>query len=298
MLQSLSSIPRLESCGVALGFFDGIHRGHAAVVAAAFGGEGAKVVLTVGKKGLKPLFTREETARQLEKAGAELLVAPDFDQIKDMTGEQFVSQVLCERMQAKKVACGENYRFGVGASCGAQELLRLCADCGIECEIVPLVMHDGEVISSTAIRSALSEGDVRRTKAMLGRWYSYKLPVVSGQHLGRRFGTPTINQTMPENVFLPRFGVYASLTHADGRCWQSVTNIGVRPTVGSDSPVSETWLQDFSGDLYDRDIRVELVEFLRPERQFESLEALQGQIISDGIKASLITGEICQNSGR
>jgi len=287
-------IPEMQSCCVALGFFDGIHLGHEAVISAAFAGEGTKAVLCVGRKSERALLTPDETVRQLERLGTEVYLKPDFSGIKGMTGEEFVRDILSGRLKASRVACGENYRFGAGAAMDVNDMQRLCAQYGIECEIVPLVMMGDEVVSSTAIRQAAAQGDMVKAENMLGRRYGYSLVVVNGQHLGRSFGTPTINQQLPAEIQLPKFGVYASVTSVEGRWYDSVTNIGVRPTVGSDSPVSETWIRDFSGDLYDRTIRVELVELIRPERKFDSLEELRNQIICDGESARKITGEISQ----
>ncbi len=294
MLEILQKIPQMQSCCVALGFFDGIHIGHQAVINAAFAGEGTRIVLSVGRRASKALLTEQELSLQLSGLGAEFFVKPDFDEIKNMSGESFVRDILAGKLHAKRVACGENYSFGAGAVCDADDLRRMCGECGIECQIVPLVQMCGETVSATAIRAALIEGDVVRANKMLGRRYGCSLPVVDGQHLGRSLGTPTINQVMPSERLTARFGVYASLTRVEGVWYNSVTNIGVRPTVGADSPVSETWIRGFSGDLYGETVRVELVEFIRPERRFDSLDELKAQIMTDGETALGITGEISQ----
>lgn len=294
MMQLVYEIPKLNSCCVALGCFDGIHLGHRAVINSAFSGSGTKTVLSVGKKAEKPLLSETELCDQLERLDTELCIKPDFDRIRNMTGEEFVRDVLHDRLHASRVACGENYRFGVGASCGVDELEHFCRAHGIECEVVPLVVTDKGIISSTAVRAALSSGDIGTVNTMLGRRYGYCLPVVDGQHLGRTLGTPTINQQMPEELYMPRFGVYASVSLADGVWYSSVTNIGVRPTVGADSPVSETWMSGYSGNLYGSKVRVELVEFIRPERRFDSLDELKMQIICDGERSLSITGKIVQ----
>ena len=293
-METLGFIPEAERSCVALGFFDGIHTAHAAVIRAAFAGKGTRVVLSVGAKAQAggAILTKEETAYQLGLLGTQLHLTPDFAQIKDMSGEAFVDEILVGRLHAARVACGYNYRFGAGASCGADKLAAACEARGIECAIVPPVVTDGETVSSTAIRRAAAEGDIARVNRLLGRRYGYTLPVVDGQHLGRRLGTPTINQDMPQGLLLPRFGVYASVTLAGGKWHSSVTNIGVRPTVGAPAPISETWLHSFSGNLYGENIRVELVDFIRTETKFSSIDELRAQIVRDGDTAVSVTENI------
>lgn len=298
-MERLDHIPELQTSCVALGFFDAIHLGHQAVIRAAFSGEGTNVVLSVGYKGADNtlLLTREERCRQLEELGTQMYIQPDFAPIKGMTGEKFVRDILHGKLHARRVACGVNYRFGAGAALGIEDMMQLCGRYGIECEAVELVELDGEIVSTSAVCAALADGRVDSARQMLGRRYGYSLPVVDGQHLGRSFGTPTINQALSQ-VCLPKFGVYASLTFAGGRWYDSVTNIGVKPTVGQYDPTSETWMRGFAGDLYGRTIRVELVEFIRPECRFGSLDDLKAQILQDGKKALEITGEISQNLNR
>lgn len=296
-MESINGIISSAKSCVALGFFDGIHAAHQAVINSAFEGCGDKIVLSIGGSGKTlsgALLTARETERQLAALGAEFFLTPDFDSVKDMSGEQFVAEILCEKLHAVRVACGFNYRFGAGAACGAEDLLRLCKKYGIECSVVPPVEIDGKPVSSTAIRTALAQGDIVRANSLLDRRYGYTLPVVDGQHLGRRLGAPTINQGIPQGLIVPKFGVYASISRAGGVWYSSVTNIGVRPTVGSDAPLSETWLSGFSGDLYGQQVRVELVDFIRPEQKFDSLDSLREQITRDGDTAVKITSELVE----
>lgn len=296
-MKSINGIIESEKSCVALGFFDGIHAAHQAVINSAFEGSGEKIVLSIGGSGKTAsgaLLTATETERQLASLGTEIFLNPSFESLKDMTGERFVEEILHEKLHAVRVACGFNYRFGKGASCGAEELRELCGKYGIECSVVPPVEIDGEPVSSTAIRAALAKGDITRANRLLGRRYGYTLPVVDGQHLGRRLGTPTINQGIPQGLITPKFGVYASISCAGGVWYSSVTNIGVRPTVGSDAPLSETWLSGFSGDLYGQQVRVELIDFIRPEQKFDSLDSLREQISRDGARALECTAELVE----
>lgn len=164
-------------------------------------------------------------------------------------------------------------------------LARLCGERGIEAVTVPPVEVDGRPVSASRIRRLIEAGEVKEAARLLGRPFTLDFNVVGGQKLGRLLGTPTINQPLPAHFVRPRFGVYASSVEVDGRVTHGVTNIGVRPTVGADAPLAETWIADFTGDLYGKAVPVSLVQFLRPEQKFESVEELQRQILRDGREA-------------
>lgn len=144
---------------------------------------------------------------------------------------------------------------------------------------------DGLPVSASRIRRFIEQGEVQQAARMLGRPFTIDFPVVGGQKLGRLLGTPTINQPLPPHFIRPKFGVYAASVEVDGRVTHGVTNVGIRPTVGADAPLAETWIADFSGDLYGRPVPVSLVKFLRSETKFESIEALQKQILKDAAAA-------------
>lgn len=288
-MQSYDYIPELENTCVALGYFDGLHIGHTAVIKASQSEGLESVVFTFSPKGSgKPedtLLLFSERDALLEKAGVSAAVRPEFSAFSSLSPEQFVKGVLKEKLGAKRVACGENYRFGKNAAGNSADLARLCSAEGIDCAIVPPVKSDGMTVSASAIREALSGGDIPLASRMLGRPYGYTLRVRDGQHLGRRLGAPTINQHFPPGFFLPRLGVYASTALVDGRLYSAVTNIGIRPTVGAPAPLSETYIQEFSGDLYDRKITVTLLAFLRGERKFDSLDLLKSAIADDAVRS-------------
>lgn len=290
-------IPKLEKTAVALGCFDGLHLGHQKVIENMLSGK-AELLDTVllsfsdnipYKKDVRRIITFEDKCEVLSEMGVNRLVAPTFASICEYSPERFFNEILVEQLDAKLIACGENYHFGKCAAGNAEILQKMCAESGIECRIVSPVAHDGEIISSSRIRRELSNGDVKASEKMLGRLFSYRLEVVSGRHLGRTLGTPTINQYFPDNFVIPRYGVYASVTEIDGRKYHSVTNIGVKPTVGSDKPLSETWIPEYSGDLYGRCIRVSLVQFMREEQKFASIEELKSAIIQDGVNSKDLT---------
>ena len=282
-------IPCLGASAVALGFFDGIHKGHIAVIDAA-SGEETRVVLSIGaNEGGRRIISDAARAELLSSMGVDWLVSPPFEQVRNLTGEQFVDEILVEKLHAKKVSCGFNYHFGAGGVCCADDLRRMCEQRGIECVVVGQVTAQGETVSSSAIRSLLAQGDIPKIAEMLDRPYGYRAEVVSGKHLGRTLGAPTLNQLLPEDMLLPRMGVYASETIIDGARMYSVTNIGVCPTVGGERPLSETWIPGFSGDLYGRVIEVQLVGFIRPEQKFDTIEQLRERIHLDGELARQMT---------
>ena len=140
----------------------------------------------------------------------------------------------------------------------------------------------GKPVSSTRIRELIAQGEVEEANRLLGRPFSYDFPVVHGRQLGRTLGFPTVNQPIPDGFILPRFGVYASLVEVDGEKYYGVTNVGIKPTVGSDGPVCETWMPDYHGrELYGETVRTELHGFVRSERRFPGLYELREQIFRD-----------------
>jgi len=289
----------LSSSAVALGFFDGLHPGHESVIRAACAGEHSGVVLSIGsqQRANSRLITDEDRDTLLAQMGADILAVPDFSRIRSMTGEEFFHTILRGKMNVRRVVCGYNFRFGRNAACGAEDLVRMCASAGVESVVVPEVECDGEEVSSSRLRDLLDRGDMAAYNRILGRRYSYRLEVVSGQRLGRRLGFPTVNQNLPEYLYLPRFGVYASVVRLpDGTVRPGVTNIGVRPTVGSPAPLSETWIMDFESDLYGQFLRVELVDFIRPEQQFGSLDALKQAIAENAEQAAALTAGITETT--
>ena len=280
---------------VALGIFDGVHLGHRAVISRATGLElpdrsrAAAAVFTfvqpawaLPKESACELVTEEQRAAVFESLGVEELIQADFDALRDLPPEEFVEEVIKNTLHACRVCCGFNYHFGRGGKGDAALLQSLCAQRGIETVVVPPVLVDGEPVSASRIRRLIEEGEMEEAARLLGRPFTLDFPVVGGRKLGRLLGTPTINQPLPPHFVRPRFGVYAASVEAGGRVSHGVANIGVRPTVGADGPLAETWIADFSGDLYGQRVPVTLVKFLRPERRFDSVEALQKQILSDG----------------
>lgn len=282
---------------VALGIFDGVHRGHMAVIgrAAEYAGRFglAPAVCTfktasITTKGSSyhPIYSDDTKLRLLEMAGAEYVYMPAFDEIRDLSPERFVREILLDKLCASALVCGRNFRFGKNAACDAVGLGELCRQMNIHLSVVDDVLDHGERISSSNIRDLLSRGKITSVNRLLGHDFAVCGEVVHGRQLGRQMSFPTANQLMDRNSALPAFGVYASYCEIDGTMYRGVTNIGIKPTVQDDDrPLSETHFPLFSGDLYGRDITVRLQEFLRPEKKFSSIEELKNQIASDTSRA-------------
>ncbi len=280
---------------VALGSFDGLHKGHISVIACALSFKERGLVplvmlfdthplLALTGKAPSRILQDEKRLEILKKLGIETKVI-SFNEIKDYSCREFFEKILLGTLNAGAVCCGENYRFGKGNSGGKEEMQHLCTEFGIEMKISPTVECGGEPVSSTRIRQALEIGDIPLANAMLGREFSYKQKVVSGDKRGRLIGAPTINQHFDPDFVIPKIGVYASVTVLGGKEYPSVTNIGLRPSFANEDLRSETCILNFSGDLYGQFIEVRLLEYLRGEIKFDSMEALGNRIKLDAAKS-------------
>ena len=283
-----ATTPKPAPRAVALGFFDGVHLGHRAVLqemlAAAEGLTPAVFTFDTLPKlqGAGRLLDEAETDRLLDAMGVAELFEGSFATLSSLSPEEFVQDILVHTLHARVVCCGYNYRFGRGGSGDVTTLKALCAAQGVRVIVVPAVLADSEPVSSTRIRAAVARGDLLEANRLMGHPYTIQSPVMGGRRLGRTLGTPTINQPLAEGLVLPPFGVYASAVEVEGRVTYGVTNIGVKPTVGGTQPLAETWIPGFEGDLYGQSIPVRPVAFLRPETTFPTVEALKAQILADG----------------
>ncbi|HZK39604.1 MAG TPA: bifunctional riboflavin kinase/FAD synthetase [Clostridia bacterium] len=275
---------------VALGTFDGLHKGHTAVIdsALAFKAQGlTSCVLLFDKHpqevlaGTAPLAILSESLRlkELDKMGVCHFVI-SFEDVRDLTAIEFLEEILIKRLNAKAVCCGYDYHFGHDGA-DATELKELCQAKKIECKVTHAVKFEGLPISSTRIRTAIKNGDLEAANAMLGRAFAYDFEVIDGKKRGRKLGIPTINQSFPQGFVIPKVGVYVSTAIVDGSRHASVTDIGFRPTFNGTTLRSETSIVDFSGDLYGDNIEVRLMKYLRAEKKFSSPQALVDQIKQD-----------------
>ena len=264
-----------ERRAVALGDFDGMHLAHKTVIT---GAENTVIYSVNNKFSLlqKSLFERLYPNT----------VFADFDEIKNMDGEEFINKILLEKFGAGIVLCGYNFRFGKNASWSAMDLRNYLEKKDVWVRILEHLDFEEEPISSTRIRKAVSDGKIEFANKMLGYDFTFESPVIKGDKRGRTIGFPTINQHLPEGLIVPKFGVYESRTFADGNEYLSFTNIGIRPTWQVDKPLAETHIFDFNGDLYDKNVRVELISYLREEKKFSSVEELKKQLEYD--KGSIV----------
>ncbi|MBW7572863.1 riboflavin biosynthesis protein RibF [Caproiciproducens faecalis] len=289
--------PSFGDSAVALGSFDGLHIGHKKVISTAVEAKKKGLVPTVLTFAHNPLtdlggsaggeiITQEQKISLLEEFGVEQLYILNFAAVKDLSAQEFVDEILQTVCHAKKVCCGFNFTFGCGGKGDSKMLTRLCGERGMETAVTHAVLLDGEPVSSTRIRGMIANGDVDEAARLLGRPYGYLLPVLHGRRLGRELGTPTLNQAVPKDFVLPRFGVYISKVSFGGAWYCGVTNVGIKPTVGSPVVLAETWLTDYHGpDIYGETVRVDLVQFLRPEQKFSGLDELKTEILKNGEQA-------------
>ena len=276
----------------ALGFFDGVHRGHLALLNAckdlARQMDAAPAAITFDRHP-KSLFTpqppvlinsNEDRQQILLHHGISPIYQICVTQ-ENMTRswQDFLQELLAEGTVG--FVCGDDFRFGHKGEGTPQRLQDFCAQRGLACIIVPEQTQDGVRISSTHIRSLIERGDVETAAHFLGHPHVLTGEVVSGRQLGRTLGIPTANLHLPEGIVCPAFGVYACRALVDGKYYLAVTNVGVRPTVSGQGITIEPWILDFSGDLYGREISLEFHKFLRPEQKFPSLEALQAAIFEN-----------------
>ena len=288
------SVNTLERTVIALGFFDGVHRGHGALLqrtAERARELGAEPVVFTFDRPPKEVVTgqpvylinsaedRQDLIRRLY--GIDRIILAPFDrEMMTMSWEDFVTELLVKRCGAVHLVAGHDHRFGHKNAGNAQLLREKCAQLGLGCDIIPEVVHDGITVSSTYIRKLVAAGDVERAAEFLGHRHCLSRTVEHGQRIGRTIGIPTVNLTMPEHVLAPAHGVYITRVYLpDGRSFAGVTNVGTRPTVSDSGAVSvETFLLDFDGDLYGQTIRLEFCRRLRGERKFDSLEVLRQEI--------------------
>ncbi len=293
-LKNISLADHTYSC-ITLGKFDGIHRGHQKLfqVMRSIADQGEELVAftfdfairrVLTGKPVQNLFSTEEKRRLLEAQGVDILVeCPFTEEIRTMDPEVFVRDYLVSRLHARRIIIGEDFHFGYNRTGDGDLLEGLSRVYGYSFyRIEKQTDKDGIEIGSTRIREALALGRMEQVRELLGFPYFIEEPVIHGNHLGGRIGSPTINQGINEEKLLPPFGVYYSRVHVGDQVYPAVTNIGCKPTVSRDQcPGAETYLFGFSDDIYEKQVRTELFHFARPEQSFGSVEELKAHIQKD-----------------
>lgn len=279
---------------VALGKFDGIHRGHRALLSRILEQKKNGLLAVIftfhpsaaaffGKSESGELTTRMEKRQYFEELGIDVLVEfPLNAETASITAEKFITDILKKRMNAAYIAAGEDVSFGYGGLGRRTLLERMAGEMGYQVEIIDKVYHDGREISSTYVREEVEKGDMETVEVLLGRNYSIRGCVEQGNRLGRRLGMPTLNLYPEEEKLLPPKGVYYSRVLYQGCVYPGITNVGKKPTVNDTEKISvETYLYDFDKDMYGREIITELLCFKRPEQKFQDVRMLKEQMEKD-----------------
>ena len=276
----------------ALGFFDGVHIGHGALLetcreVAREGRQSSGVVtfsshpdtLVLGQTP-RLLNTPEDRERLLRRRyGVDTVVTLPFDKkMRDMPWKVFL-ELLRREYGAAGFVCGADFRFGAGGTGNAGLLAIYCRSESLPWAVVPEQTLDGIRISSTYIRELIENGEMSTAVKFLGHPHILTGQVIHGRHLGSTLGIPTANLRLPAELAVPKYGVYMCLCVIDGKESPAVTNVGVRPTVSGQDVTVEPWILDYEGDLYGREITLEFYRFLRPERKFPDLQALKAEIL-------------------
>lgn len=304
IFKSLDEIKNTEPCCLALGNFDGVHKGHQELISKAVktakkhGIKSAVFTFSnhprntiAGKKPVENIIYNEEKAELIETLGVDYLFdIPFTEDIQTMDAIDFVEKLIVDKFQAAETFCGFNYKFGYKAG-GNVKVLRACAkEMGFTANVVNPVTVEGEVVSSTLIRGLVKSGEVDECFKYLGRNYSIGGEVVVGNRLGRTLGFPTSNIMIDENMITPPNGVYVTNAIYNGVTYPSVTNVGVKPTIGQYKKNMETHIFNFNKELYGKHIRIEFLKMTREEVKFSNVEELSAQIARDCQEAKAFHG--------
>jgi len=291
-----------RGAAAAIGNFDGVHIGHQAVIELArMHADSTQAPLGIVTFEPHPrevfapntppfrLMNPETKAHRLAKLGIDVLYQLDFtEKLFGLTPNEFAQDVIADGLGLSHVVIGSDFRFGKGRAGNTADLEAFGAQMGFEVTVAQLVETDGAEVSSTSIRQALTDGRPRDAATMLGHWYRIDGAVLHGEKRGRDLGYPTANMSIA-GLHPPRFGVYAVkvdvLTGPHQGTYDGAASLGVRPMFGENLANLETFLFDFSGDLYAEDLSVALVDFLRPELKFDGLDALTAQMADDCVRA-------------
>lgn len=270
---------------IALGTFDGVHKGHRAVLR--LPDSYKKIAVTfllppkaVLKDEVSLILTPEDKCRILKNIGIDDVLLLKFEDVRNMAPQEFL-EFLKEKYDPQLISCGFNYRFGKNGEGDCDTIKSFCEENGISFKKTEPVKSEDTVVSSTYLRELLKNGLVAEANKLLSEPFSFETEVIDGDHRGRTIGFPTANQKYPENLVKLRFGVYKTKIEVDGKVYFGITDIGIRPTYELDYIISETYIKNFSGDIYGKRLRITPLEFLREEKKFSSIDELTEQIKKD-----------------
>ena len=304
VINNLEEIKNIPPCSIALGNFDGVHVGHQTLIrkavekarelgikSAVFTFSNHPKNLFAGENVVKNIIYQEEKAALIEKLGVDYLFnVPFTNEVARMNAMSFIDDLLVDKMNLREAFCGFNYRFGYKAA-GNPHILRQCGMVkGFNVNEIDPVTIEGDVVSSTLIRSLIRSGDMEECEKYLGRKYSVGGEVVVGNRLGRTIGFPTSNIMIDENMVTPPNGVYITKCVYNGHVYNSITNVGVKPTIGTFQKNMETHIFHFNKELYGKHIQVIFLKKTRDEAKFRSVEELSAQIVKDCEEAKAYHG--------
>ena len=291
----------LSDCALCLGNFDGVHRGHRALIeemkkknaerenrlpmgALLFSAPPSSFLLS---SQIPQLTTLDEKLELLREAGLHFVILYDFETLKDLSPDEFVQHILIGQCNCRLAICGFNYTYGSKGSGNVDTLSKTFgSQPGRTLSVVPAVMDGRHCVSSSVIRTMLEQGHPEDAARLLGRPFFLTGTVIDGRHVGTGMGFPTANLSFPEGGLIPAHGVYLSMIRIARRTYAGISNVGTRPTFDDGDTVNcETYLFDYNGDLYGKTLRVSFLRFLRAEKQFASMEALKEQIRLDIARA-------------
>ena len=294
IIEKTTEFKIVQESAVAIGKFDGFHRGHQKLLNVIKEQKErglAAVVFTFvpspaaffSKEPEQDLTTIAEKRKIFEEAGVDYLIEyPFYQEIADMEPEIYISKVLVEQLNAKCIVAGEDVSFGKKGLGDYHLLEQKAAQYGYEVVIIDKVLYQGREVSSTYAREAVRQGDMELTEQLLGQPYHVGGSIVHGRHLGSSLGMPTVNIVPPEQKLLPPNGVYYSYVKMNAYTYPGITNIGTKPTVSGEAVMGvETYIYDFSKDVYGQEAEVYLLHYKRPEMRFDGIEALKAQMASD-----------------
>lgn len=303
IFNSLEEINNIESTAVALGSFDGVHLGHQELIRRTVNAAKEKGLksgvftfsnhpknVISGENSVKNILYKNEKEEIIESLGVDYLFdVPFTKEVMTLPKDRYISELLLDRCKAKLIACGFNHRFGFKAEGDTDYIERLGEELGFETIVMEPFKVDGNVVSSTLIRTQIASGRVDRCMSYMGRYYSIRGEVVVGNKLGKKIGFPTSNLMIDLSMVTPPNGVYVTYCTYNGRRYPSVTNVGIKPTITQDGQGDsgkrvknvETHIFDFDSELYGKTITVEFLRKLRDEVKFDDINELSEQIVRD-----------------